>query len=54
MGSKFFPLKVAPKFEVIIGAPLKEKKCFFDISEGMENCEKSGKNQGKVREFRGG
>ena len=27
---------------------------FFDLSEGMENCKKSGKNQGKVREFRGG
>ena len=27
---------------------------FFDLSEGMENCKKTGKNQGKVREFRGG
>ena len=27
---------------------------FFDLSEGMENCKKSGKNQGKVGEFRGG
>ena len=27
---------------------------FFDLSEGMENCKKAGKNQGKVREFRGG
>ena len=27
---------------------------FFDLSEGMENCKKSGKNQEKVREFRGG
>ena len=27
---------------------------FFDLSEGMENCKKSGKNQGKVGEFGGG
>ena len=27
---------------------------FFDLSEGMENCKKSGKNQGKVGEFRSG
>ena len=27
---------------------------FFYLSEGMENCKKSGKNQGKVGEFRGG
>ena len=27
---------------------------FSDLSEGMENCKKSGKNQGKVREFQGG
>ena len=27
---------------------------FFDLSEGMENWKKSGKNQGKVGEFRGG
>ena len=27
---------------------------FFDLSEGMQNCKKSGKNQGKVGEFRGG
>ena len=23
----------------------------FDLSEGIENCKMSGKNQGKVREF---
>ena len=33
---------------------MKNKNVFFDLSEGMENCKKSRKNQGKVREFRGG
>ena len=35
---------------------MKNKNVFFflDLSEGMENCKKSGKNQGKVGEFRGG
>ena len=33
---------------------MKNKNYFFDLSEGMENCKKSGKNQGKVGEYRGG
>ena len=34
---------------------LKNKNDFvWDLSEGMENCKMSGKNQGKVREFGGG
>ena len=34
---------------------MKNKNVFFlDLSEGMENCKKSGKSRGKVGEFRGG
>ena len=53
LGSKFFPVRVTPKFEVIQIAPLKLriKMIFFELSEGMENCKMSGKNQGNVREF---
>ena len=51
MGSKFFPLRVTPKLEVIQLTPLKNKSDFLDLSEGMENCKMSGKNQGKIREF---
>ena len=41
-----FPLRVTPKFEV-----KNENDYFFYLSEGMENCKMSWKNQGKVREF---
>ena len=30
---------------------VKNKNDFFYLSEGMENCKMSWKNQGKVREF---
>ena len=54
LGSKFFPLRVTLKFEVIQLAPLNlsiKMDFFCFLSEGMENCEMSEENQGKVREF---
>ena len=47
LGSKFFLLRVTPRFEV----KQKNKIDYFYLSESMENCKMSGKNQGKVREF---
>ena len=50
MGSKFFPVRVTPKLEVIQLAPVKNKNdFFFHLSEGMENCKISGKSQGILR-----
>ena len=49
MGSKFFPVRVTPKFEVIQLAPVKNKNDFFYVSGGMENCKISGKSQGILR-----
>ena len=44
--SKFFPLRVTPRFEVI---KVKNKNDFFYLSEGMENV----KCHGKIREKSG-
>ena len=50
LGSKFFPLRVTPKFEVTQLAPSKYRsKMIFYLSEGMENCKISGKNQGILK-----
>ena len=52
LGSKFFPLRVTPRFEVMQLAPFKLRiKMIFYLSEGLENCKMSGKNQREVREF---
>ena len=52
-GSKFFLLWETPHIwsDTVNTIKVKNKNIFFDLSEGMENCKMSGKNQGKVREF---
>ena len=62
LGSKFFPLRAAPAREQILSyesspqirsdtvSTIKVVKKVY-LSEGMENCKMSGKNQGKVREL---
>ena len=42
-------LRVTPKLEVIQLAPLEYRIIFFHLSEGMENCKMSRKNQGILR-----
>ena len=49
-GSKFLPLRVTPNVTVST-IKLKNKKMIFYLSEGMENCKMSGKNQGKSGNF---
>ena len=47
LGSKFFPIS-----DTVNTVKIKnENNFFFDLSEGMENCKMSGKNQGKSENF---
>ena len=49
-GEQILSSKSNPKFEVKQLAPIKLRiKMIFDLSEGMENCTKSGKSQGILR-----
>ena len=48
-GSKFFPLRVNPKSEVIQFTPLKNKNDFFICQRVWKTVKMSGKNQGILR-----
>ena len=51
---KILSFKSSPQIrsDTVCTIKVKDKnEIFFYLSEGMENCKLSGKNQGKVREF---